>query len=240
MGATMTEDSGSVTDEQVEGQLTRLSSAVTKGDAGEAKQASLVLKEKGVPPMDVVNRAIKPAMDEIGRQYDRLEIFLPELVLSGEAAQEALKILLTKEGRDAISKGKVVIGTISGDIHDIGKNIAAAILSANGFQVIDIGNDASPDKFVDTAKIENADIIGMSCLLSPSMYFMRDVMRRLNDEGIRDRFKVIVGGAAVYPDWAREIGADGWAKDAERAVQLCEMLSDGKAYERPLIIGDWR
>lgn len=237
----MTASTGPDSGQGAKDQLDRLAAAITEGDAQKAKEAAVILREQGAAPLDVVNRAVKPAMDEIGRRYDKLEVFLPELVLSGEAAQEALKILLTKEGRDAISKGKVVLGTISGDIHDIGKNITAAILSANGYQVVDIGNDATPDKFVDTAKSENAMIIGMSCLLSPSMYFMRDVVRRLKDEGIRDRFHVIIGGAAVYPDWAKEIGADGWAKDAERAVQLCDMLVDKDAtHERPLIVGDWR
>ncbi len=221
--------------------LEKLRSAVLEGNSDSAKEAAIILKETSLPPLEIVNLAIRPAMDEVSRKYDRLEVFLPELVTAGDAAQEALKVLFTKEGRDAMAKGKIVIGTIYGDIHDIGKNITAAILSANGYQVIDVGNDASPDKFVETAKSEKANIIGISCLLTPSMYFMRDVIRRLNDEGIRDKFHVVIGGAAVYPGWAKEIGADGWAKDAERAVQLCNMLSDrGKELERPLIVGEWR
>ena len=221
--------------------MSRLATAITAGDADAAREAATALSEQGVPPMDVVNQAIKPAMDDVGRRYDRLEVFLPELVLAGEAAQEALKVLFTKEGRDAIAKGKVVIGTILGDIHDIGKNITAAILSANGYTVIDIGNDVPPDKFVETAKQEKANVIGLSCLLTPSMFFMRDVIRRLKDEGIRDSFKVIIGGAAVYPDWAKEVGADGWAKDADRAVQLCDILLDRNNQQpRPVIVGEWR
>ncbi len=226
--------------EEAKKHLAHLSAAILEGNPDSAKEAALELKSDGVAPQEVVNLGIKPAMDEVGRRYDRLEAFLPELVLAGDAAQEALKVLLTKEGRDALAKGKIVIGTIYGDIHDIGKNIAAAILSANGYQVVDLGNDAPADRFVETAKSEGADIIGISCLLTPSMYFMKDVIRRLNDEGIRDRFKVIVGGASIYPDWAREIGADGWAKDAERAVQLCDMLLKGGSTERPLIVGEWK
>ena len=238
----MSEDSSAEKSESRDAMMRRLAGAVRDGDAELAKASAQALKEQGVPPMEVVNQAIKPAMDEVGEKYDRLEVFLPELVLAGEAAQEALKILLTKESRDALAKGKIVIGTILGDIHDIGKNITAAILSANGYQVFDVGNDASPDKFVETAKAESANIIGMSCLLTPSMYFMRDVIQRLKDEGIRDRFQVIVGGAAIYPDWAKELGADGWAKDAERAVQLCDTLvnSKGRALVRPVIVGEWR
>jgi 5-methyltetrahydrofolate--homocysteine methyltransferase len=240
--AGVSDDSISRKDDLVGEQMRKLAAAVIEGDADLARNTATALNAQGVPPLEVVNQAIKPAMDEVGRKYDRLEVFLPELVLAGEAAQEALKILLTKEGRDALAKGKIVLGTIFGDIHDIGKNITAAILSANGYQVIDIGNDASPDKFVETAKTEQANIIGMSCLLTPSMYFMRDVIRRLKDEGIREKFQVIIGGAAIYPDWAKEIGADGWAKDAERAVQLCDMLVEKNSQQltKPVIVGEWR
>ncbi len=236
----MTDDSAGLT-EPVRAKMKELSRAVFEGNAESARDIAIFLKGAGVAPLDVVNSAIKPAMDEIGKKYDKLEVFLPELVLAGDAAQEALKVLLTKEGRDALAKGKVVIGTIFGDIHDIGKNITAAILGANGYQVIDVGNDASPDKFVEAAKAENADIIAISCLLTASMYFMRDVINRLKDEGIRDRFQVIVGGASVYPDWAKQIQADGWAKDAERAVQLCDtLMKKNPDLVKPLVVGEWR
>lgn len=236
----MTVDSTDVPD-AVSLKMKELSKAVFEGNEESARQIAIFLREAGVAPLDVVSSAIRPAMDEIGKKYDKLEVFLPELVLAGDAAQEALKVLLTKEGRDALAKGKVVIGTIFGDIHDIGKNITAAILGANGYQVIDIGNDATPDKFVDAAKVESADIIAISCLLTASMYFMRDVIARLKDEGIRDRFQVIIGGAAVYPGWAKEIQADGWAKDAERAVQLCNTLMKKDAgLVKPLLVGEWR
>ncbi len=237
----MTEDSSTDIDPSVRDQFRKLFNAVIEGNPDLARDAATALKAHNVKPLEVVRRAIRPAMDEMGRRYDKLEVFLPELVLAGDAAQEALKLLFTKEGMDSMAKGKIVFGTIYGDIHDIGKNITAAILVANGYQVIDIGNDAPPEKFVETAKREGANIIGMSCLLTPSMYFMRDVIRRLNDEGIREKFLVIIGGAAVYPGWAKEIGADGWAKDAERAVQLCDMLLEkDKEHVRPLVVGEWR
>lgn len=237
----MVEDSFANIDPAVRDQFKKLYNAIIDGNPDLAREAATVMKAHDVKPLEVVSRAVRPAMDEMGRRYDKLEVFLPELVMAGDAAQEALKLLFTSEGMNSISKGKAILGTIYGDIHDIGKNITAAILVANGYQVIDIGNDAPPDKFVETAKREGANIIGISCLLTPSMYFMRDVIRRLKDEGIREKFLVIIGGAAVYPNWAKEIEADGWAKDAERAVQLCDILvqKDTK-YARPLIVGDWR
>ncbi|MCX8193648.1 MAG: cobalamin-dependent protein [Nitrososphaeria archaeon] len=227
--------------EEISEYLEKLRSTILSGDSDSAREIAKILKEKNVNPVDVVNNAIKPAMDEMGKKYENLEVFLPELVLAGEAAQEVLEVLLPKEMESSFIKGKVVIGTIYGDIHDIGKNIVAAILRANGYKVIDLGYDVPPRNFVETAKKEGAKIIGMSCLLTPSMFYMRDVITRLIDEGIRDKFYVIIGGAAVYPDWAREIGADGWAKDAERAVQLCDTLIEkGHELPKPVILGEWR
>ncbi|MCS7136636.1 MAG: corrinoid protein [Nitrososphaerota archaeon] len=225
----------------VKEQLMRLRETILNGDASAAAEAAAALKEKGLLPLEIVNQAIKPAMDEIGKKYERLEAFLPDLVLAGEAAQEALKVILPKEGEESFIKGKVVIGTIYGDIHDIGKNIVAAILSANGYKIIDLGNDVPPERYVETAKKEGAHIIGISCLLTPSMYYMKDVIKKLKEENIREKFYVIIGGAAVYPEWAREIEADGWAKDAERAVQLCDILIEkGKSVPKPVILGEWR
>ncbi|MCL7394965.1 MAG: corrinoid protein [Thaumarchaeota archaeon] len=221
--------------------LEKLKVAVIEGNAEQAREAAIALKEAGMSPLEIVNAAIKPAMDEMGKRYERLEVFLPDLVLAGEAAQEALNVILPKEGAESLIKAKVVIGTIYGDIHDIGKNIVAAMLSANGYKVIDLGNDVPAEKFVEVAKKEGAKIIGISCLLTPSMYYMRDVIKRLEEENLRKNFYVIIGGAAVYPEWAKEIGADGWAKDAERAVELCDMLVEkGEEVPKPIILGEWR
>ncbi|MEM1545493.1 MAG: cobalamin-dependent protein [Candidatus Methanomethylicia archaeon] len=226
--------------EIIDKNLNLLKEAILNGDSEAAKNAALMLSESEVSVVKIIDEAIKPAMDILGEKYERLEIFLPELVLAGEAAQEALKILLPKGGTQ-VFKGKIVIGTIYGDIHDIGKNIVSAMLSANGYQIIDLGNDVHPTKFVEVAKTESADIIGISCLLTPSMFYMRDVIQRLIDENIRSKFYIIVGGAAVSPEWAKEIGADGWAKDAERAVELCNILMErGSKVEKPIIIGEWR
>lgn len=221
--------------------LEELREAIMRGDSDAARHIALNIKDAGINPLEVVDRAIRPAMDEVGRRYERLEVFLPELVLAGEAAQAVLDVLLPREGESAFIKGKVVLGTIYGDIHDIGKNIVAAVLRANGYKVIDLGNDVPPRNFVEAAKREGAQIIGISCLLTPSMFYMRDVITRLVDEGIRNKFYVIIGGAAVYPNWAREIGADGWAKDAERAVELCDLLLEkGHELPKPLILGEWK
>lgn len=220
--------------------LIELKHAIIAGDVSLASNIAKELSKRGVSPLDIVNKAIKPAMSELGEKYERLEIFLPELVLAGDATQAVLNEILPRDIRSKFIKCKVVLGTIYGDIHDIGKNIVAAMLRANGYEVIDLGSDVDPRIFVEEAKKQVAKIIGISCLLTPSMFYMKDVIKRLEDEGIREKFYVIVGGAAVYPDWAREIGADGWAKDAERAVQLCDMLIEkGDKLEKPVILGEW-
>jgi len=219
----------------------RLKKAIADGDEETAAETAKLLKEAGVSPIDVVNNAIKPIMDEIGEKYEKLEIFLPELVLAGDAATAALNVIFPKGEESEVVKGTVVIGTIYGDIHEIGKSIVAAMLRANGYKVVDLGCDVPPTRFVEEAKKHGAKIIGISCLLSPSMFYMRDVIKRLEDEGIRGNYYVIVGGASVSPDWAKEIKADGWAKDAERTVKLCNMLLEkGGELEKPVILGEWK
>lgn len=197
--------------------------------------------EAGIDPLEVIREGLQKGMDIMGEKYENLEVYLPELMMAADTVYSALNILLPKisaEAVKALRRGKVVIGTIFGDIHDIGKNIVATLLRINGYEVRDLGSDVDPKVFVETAIRENADIIAMSCLLSPSMYYMRDVVQRLRDMGIRDNHYVIVGGAAVYPEWAREIGADGWAKNAEGAVELCKrLLEKGREVKKPLIIG---
>jgi len=221
--------------------LENLKQAILNGDAEAARKAATSLKEHDVRALDVVNQALKPALDQVGTKYECQEIWLTGLMGAGDAAQEALKILSPKGSPEGFGKGKVIIGTMCGDIHDIGRNIVTAMLRANGYDTIDLGNDVQPNKFVESAKSEEAKIVAMSCLLTPSMYYMRDVIQRLSDEGLRDKFSVIVGGAAITPDWAKEIGADGWAKEAERAVRLCGMLlQEDKQLPKPIILGEWR
>lgn len=226
---------------KIEELFMKLKTAIMNGEVELAAEIAEELKKCDASPLDVVNKVIKPAMDELSVKYEKLEIFLPELVMAGDAAQIILDKLLPKDIKSEFIKCRVVLGTIYGDIHDIGKNIVGAMLRANGYEVIDLGSDVDPRRFVEVAKRENAKIIGISCLLTPSMFYMRDVIKRLEDEGIRNNFYVIIGGAAVYPEWAKEIGADGWAKDAEKAVQLCDTLIEkGREIEKPLIMGEWR
>jgi len=213
-----------------------LKEAIIEGDEQKSAVLAGEIKRAGIDVLEVINGAIKPATDYVGDKYERQEFFLPELVVAGDAASAALDILLPKEQKGKFSKATIITGTIFGDIHEIGKNIVSSLLMANGYNVINLGPDVSPNKFIEEAKKNNAKFIGISCLLSPSMFYMRDVIKRLTDEGLRDKIMVIIGGASIDPSWAKEIGADGWARDAERAVQLADRLLKGEQ-PRPLIIG---
>jgi corrinoid protein of di/trimethylamine methyltransferase len=183
--------------------------------------------EGGTDPIDIVQKCLVPILDDIGEQFSRLELFLPDLVMAADVAKavkdEIRAHLLSASGSSAAT-AKVVIGTVQGDVHDIGKNIVATLLEVNGFEVIDLGNDVAPYTFIETAKREKADIIAMSSLLTTSMPYMVDLMKNLNGLGIRDQYTVIVGGGPVSAEWAESIGADGYSNDANEAVELCKKI----------------
>ena len=183
--------------------------------------------ENGTDPLDIVQKCLVPILDDIGEQFSRLELFLPDLVMAADVAKavkDEIRAHLLSTSGDATTAAKVVIGTVQGDVHDIGKNIVATLLEVNGFEVFDLGNDVKPFDFIETAKKEKADIIAMSSLLTTSMPYMVDTLKNLNGLGVRDQFKVIVGGGPVSEDWAKEIGADGYSTDANEAVELCKKL----------------
>ena len=183
--------------------------------------------ENGTDPLDIVQKCLVPILDDIGEQFSRLELFLPDLVMAADVAKavkDEIREHLLSNSESNEAAGKVVIGTVQGDVHDIGKNIVATLLEVNGFEVFDLGNDVKPFDFIETAKKEKADIIALSSLLTTSMPYMVDVLKNLNGLGIRDQFKVIVGGGPVSEEWAKEIGADGYSTDANEAVELCKNI----------------
>jgi len=182
----------------------------------------------GASPNDVIENALRPAMEEAGRRFEKGEFFLAELVVAGDLFKEVMDEILVpeiqKRGISTRTLGTVVIGTVRGDLHDIGKSIVATMLRAAGFNVIDLGVDVPPEKFVEEAVRNRADIVAMSALLTTTMLEMKNVIEALKKAGIRDKVKVIVGGAAVTEDYAKSIGADGYGKDAVEAVRVCKQL----------------
>ena len=208
-------------------QFTSLEKSIIEGNAESGVTESLKLVEGGKKPIQIFTECIEPVLAEIGDQFSRLEIFLPEMINAAEvvkAIQEALKPYLEADQTSA-SKGKVVIATVSGDMHDIGKNIVKAMLEVNGFEIKDLGVDVSPKSILSSAKEFDANIIALSALMLPSLPFVKDVIDFVNaDAETRKRFKIVVGGGPVSRDWAVESGADGYGDNAIDAVATVRQL----------------
>jgi methanogenic corrinoid protein MtbC1 len=170
-------------------------------------------------------------MDQAGEMWDRLELFLPDVVRIGETIQAGLNSLrphLAASGLEEQSAGVIILGTVEGDIHDIGRNIVASLLEVNGFTVINLGHDVPSQEFVDQAETHGADIIGLSALMSTSMPFQEDVIHLLQELGVREKYKVMIGGGPVTVDWVREIHADGYGRMAIDAVVAAKRLMAGE------------
>jgi trimethylamine corrinoid protein len=182
----------------------------------------------GMTPLGFFHEVIEPVLKEIGDAFARLEVYLPELMRAGlvvKAIQtHVLEPVVRTDGGESGSAGTIVIGTAQGDIHDIGKNMVALMLQVNGFKVIDLGTNVSPQVFLESARRERADIIAMSSLITPSLPYIKDVVKRLEGQGQRDRFMVVAGGAPITKAWVEQAGLDGFAEDAVEAVALCRGL----------------
>ena len=205
--------------------LGEIADKLTSGDeAGVAELTSKAI-EDGLPPKEILNKGLIAGMDVVGQRFKEHEIFLPDVLMAAQAmyaGMDKLKPLLLKEGVTPL--GKVVLGTAQGDLHDIGKNLVGVMLKGAGFQVIDLGNDVSPDRFVETAEKEGAPVVGISALLTTTMPAMGKVVDLVKERGLAGRVKVIVGGAPVTADFAREIGADAYGFDAANAVDRVKEL----------------
>ena len=202
-----------------------LRQAVIDGQAAAAAAATERALAAGLPPRTLVDEALIPAMDEAGRLFECGEFFVPELLVAARALK-ASQALLTPllAGSPAASAGRVAIGTVKGDMHDIGKNLVVALLQGGGFEVIDLGADVPPERFVAAVADNRADIIGLSALLTTTMLQMKSTVQALERAGVRGAVKVIVGGAPVTQRFADEVGADGYADNAAAAVVLARRL----------------
>jgi 5-methyltetrahydrofolate--homocysteine methyltransferase len=181
--------------------------------------------DAGLPPGDILTQGMVDAMAEVGRLFEEDEYFVPEMLIAARAMQSGLALLKPHLiETDIESAGKVAIGTVKGDLHDIGKNLVGMMLEGAGFEVIDLGTDVTPEKFVETAKDGGVDIIALSALLTTTMPSMKLTIDSLKAEGIRDQVKVMIGGAPVTDVYAEQIGADGYSPDASRAVNLAKSL----------------
>jgi 5-methyltetrahydrofolate--homocysteine methyltransferase len=205
--------------------LKQLYDAIVDGNAGKAKSVTTAALAAGGDPQEILNKYMIPAMDEVGRRFETNEYFVPELLIAARAMKGSLEIIKPKlVATGAKPIGKVAIGTVKGDLHDIGKNLVAAMLEGGGFEIIDLGVDVTPEKFVGAVKDKGANIIALSALLTTTMPSMKTTIEGLKEAGVRANVKVIIGGAPVTQKYADEIGADGYSDNASSAVTLARKL----------------
>ncbi|HPC96585.1 MAG TPA: corrinoid protein [Sedimentisphaerales bacterium] len=203
--------------------LKALAEAIIKGDQGTAVRVTKAALSEGMAPKSILDEGLIAGMDVIGGRFKRNEVYIPEVLIAARAMKMAMEVLepeLTKAGVEPI--GKLVIGTVQGDLHDIGKNLVAMMLKGAGFEVIDLGVDVAPAKFVEEAKAKNVQLVGMSALLTTTMPGMEKTIKALKEAGVKA--KVMVGGAPVTQSFAEKIGAQGYAPDAASAVDTAKRL----------------
>jgi 5-methyltetrahydrofolate--homocysteine methyltransferase len=205
--------------------LEKIAKAVIEGDEDATPDLTKAALDAGLSAKEILDGGLMPGMDHVGVEFKAGRMFVPEVLLSARTMKGSMAILelLLAEG-ESVTVGKVIIGTVQGDLHDIGKNLVAMMMEGAGFQIVDLGTDVSPEAFVDTVKKEQPDIVGMSALLTTTMRNMGRTIDALKEAGLRDQVKVMVGGAPVTSDFAKQIGADGTASSAPTAVDLAKGL----------------
>ncbi len=206
--------------------LNKLAQAIIDGEPEDAEELAKQALAEGLDPLECINEGLTVGMDRVGELYASGEYFLPDLIIGGEAMKAALAVLepalIGGQKREVL--GRVVLGTVEGDLHEIGKTLVGTMLTANGFEVTDIGVDNPAANFVTAAKEANADIVGASALLTTTMLQQQKLVEAMEEAGLRGKVKIIVGGAPVTQVWADKIGADGYAEDAIAAVALVKKL----------------
>jgi len=206
----------------------KMSEAIVAGDRAAARALAEEAVRAGLDLLEVIEQGYVPGIQKVGELWERGDYFLPELITSAEAMKAAMAVLDPELNRKDVASrmgGKVVIGTVEGDIHDIGKNLVASMLQAGGFEVFDLGVDVKLERFIDKAEEVGARLICLSALLTTTMMNQRRLIGLLRDKGLRDKYKVLVGGAPASRAWAAEIGADGYAENAVAAVKMAKSLA---------------
>ena len=206
--------------------LSALQKAVIEGEVRAAVSAAGEALDAGVQPVDLIAQGIGPAMAEVGKLFEEGEYFVPELLMAARATKEIfviLRPLLAQSGAEPMAR--VILGTVQGDLHDIGKNLVAAMLEGGGFEVTDLGVDVPPEKFIEAVKKKPVQIVGLSALLTTTMPAMKNTIEAFRTAGIRDQVKIMVGGAPVTRSYAESIGADGYSETAAASVDLARRLT---------------
>ena len=209
--------------------LDRISSGVIAGDDAEVAELTRKAIDEGMQPSEIINGGLIKGMNVVGQRFKAGEMYVPEVMVAARAMKAGMELVrpLMVEG-DIPSAGKVVLGTVAGDLHDIGKNLVGMMMESGGMTVVNMGVDIPADKFAQAVREHQPNVLAMSALLTTTMLAMKDTIELLKEEGLRDSVKVIVGGAPVTADFANEIGADGWAPDAASAKDLAVDLAGKK------------
>jgi corrinoid protein of di/trimethylamine methyltransferase len=204
----------------------KLAQTVIDGEPEDAAELAQQALAQGLDALECINKGLSPGIDEVGDLFATGEYYLPDLILGGDAMKAALEVLepALAGGQNREILGRVVLGTVEGDLHEIGKTLVGTMLTANGFEVIDIGVDQPASKFVAAVKEHDATLVGASALLTTTMLHQQEVVGALKEAGLSDRVKVMIGGAPITENWAKEIGADGYAEDAIGAVAVAKEL----------------
>jgi len=204
-----------------------LQQSVINYDEEAAVKAAKRILDLGMDPYKAITEGLRPAIQEVGNRFERGEAFLPELIMAADVMSAAVKIFekeISKDRLESTKKGRIVLGTVKGDIHNIGKNIVAIMLQTAGYEVIDLGVDVEPSKFVDEAEKSNVQVIMASALMTFTALHMKKITEYLEMEGVRNKYKLVFGGGPLTETWAKEMGADGYAPDAVKAVELTNRL----------------
>jgi 5-methyltetrahydrofolate--homocysteine methyltransferase len=203
-----------------------LAGAIIECNAAKAGELTQKLVDDGVKPSEIINKGLISGMNVVGDRFKKGDMYVPEVMMAAKAMHAGMNIVkpLLLEGESS-STGKVLVGTVAGDLHDIGKNLVGMMMESGGMEVVDLGVDVTPEKFAEAVREHKPQVIGLSALLTTTMLAMKDTIEVLKEEGLRDSVKVIVGGAPVTQDFADEIGADGWAPDAASAKDLARNLA---------------
>jgi 5-methyltetrahydrofolate--homocysteine methyltransferase len=208
--------------------IAQLKDTVIAGRLGEAKGLAEKALAEGAEPGDILEQALIAGMDHIGELFKNNEVYVPEVLLAAKSMQQAMQVLKPRLVESGIEpRGKAVVGTVRGDLHDIGKNLVAMMLEGAGFEIIDLGNDVPAERFVEAAAEHEAHMIGMSALLTTTMHVMKETVELVKEKGLAGKVKTMVGGAPVTRGFAEEIGADGYGDDAATAVDLAKQFVGG-------------
>ncbi|MFC2059925.1 corrinoid protein [Chloroflexota bacterium] len=229
----MTEDILALLKENViQGRVNQDDEGMEEGMVGQPGAIELTEKalEQGIGPRDIIKKGLTEGMDVVGQKFETQEYYIPDMLASAEAVGAAMEILephLAKSGIEP--KGKIIVATVKGDLHDIGKNIVSILLRGAGYTVKDLGNDIDTKAIVDAVRDESPQFLGLSALLTSTMLYMKEVIEALTENGLKDKVKVVIGGAAVSDEFAQSIGADGYGADGFQAVRVIEALSTSAA-----------